>query len=134
MYRPVRSPNMVEATYMFGDTSGSGSSCSISQHDSLYYQHRQLTTSYSNESSNFQELSNLINSIKNTAASGLLTNTELFIFTYNFTTESAFFKGSGKRMISPGTDGLSHGVCQVYPLHPLSHLTLVPLTVKDPHY
>ena len=91
------------------------------------------------ESSNFRELNNFVEKLEKEGASGTLVGAELFIFTDNTTTESAFHNGtssseklfnlilrvrivqmkfsvrvhmihvSGERMIHQGTDGLSRG-------------------------
>lgn len=92
------------------------------------------------ESSNYREFANLIESLEEEARSGRMVDTEVFLCTDNSTTESAFYKGSsfsrklhglisklhklqiefrlivhlihvsGKRMIAQGTDGCSRGV------------------------
>ncbi len=91
------------------------------------------------QSSNYRELRNLVETVKEEALAGYLTNRELWIFTDNSTAESCFFKGglslkllhelvlrlrklemsvgcvlhmvhvAGTRMIEQGTDGLSLG-------------------------
>jgi hypothetical protein len=90
-------------------------------------------------SSNYRELNNLVSSIENLIADGTLIGGEVYIFTDNFTAESAFYKGNtsskalfalvlhlrsaemvgliqlhvihvaGTRMLSQGTDGLLSG-------------------------
>jgi hypothetical protein len=89
--------------------------------------------------SNFRELTNLVDSIEQGVSCGELTNTELFLFTDNTTAEGAYYKGNspsrplfeqilrlrrlemvatlrlhvihvaGTQMIQQGTDGLSRG-------------------------
>ncbi len=137
--RPVRPNKFAEATYMFGDASGTGFGSSLLVHKTIHFTYGQWVESNSRESSNFRELQNLVNAIKEAHGEGLLNKTELFVFTDNITAESAFFKGtsssrklfdlildlrklqmdtgmiihmihvSGLRMISQGTDGLSRG-------------------------
>lgn len=124
---------------MFGDASGTGFGSSLLVHKTIHFTYGQWVASNSRESSNFRELQNLVNAIKEAHGEGLLNKTELFVFTDNITAESAFFKGtsssrklfdlildlrklqmdtgmiihmihvSGLRMISQGTDGLSRG-------------------------
>jgi len=137
--RTIRSTIISEALYMFGDASGSGFGSSLKIGNEIFYLHGQWKPSFSQESSNYRELGNLINAIKNASAKGLLKNSELFVFTDNTAAESSFYKGtssskrlfeltlelrklqmndelqlhlihvSGKRMIAQGTDGLSRG-------------------------
>jgi hypothetical protein len=125
------------AVYQFGDASGAGFGSSLFVNGSLYYRHGQWTASYSDESSNFRELANLVLAIEEAYAKGLLSNSELFVFTDNSAAEGAFYKGTspsrrlfdlvlrlralqmngqlalhvihvaGKRMIAQGTDALS---------------------------
>jgi hypothetical protein len=91
------------------------------------------------ESSNYKELINLVNTVSSEARAGRLNNCEFFLFTDNSTAESCFYKGtskskllhslvlslrmlemeygmsiyivhiSGTRMIAQGTDGCSRG-------------------------
>jgi hypothetical protein len=155
--RPIRPDKHTEAVYMFGDASGSGFGSSFCIDNRLLYQHGQWSQSNSEESSNYRELSNLINAIKDALGKGLLDKRELFVFTDNFTAESAFFKGSsssrklfelvldlrnmemhsglmvhmihvaGLRMISQGTDGLSRGISTEGVMTGKSLLSFVPL-------
>jgi hypothetical protein len=90
--RPVRSKKFTEAVYMFRDAFGLGFSSSLLIETRLFYQHGQWLEANLEKSSNIRELSNLINAMKDVSKKGLLENMELFIFTDNFTEESAFFK------------------------------------------
>jgi hypothetical protein len=47
------------------------------------------------ESSNYRELTNLVQDLESESAKGGLTDTEVFLFTDNSTAESAFYKGKG---------------------------------------
>ncbi len=153
----VRPSKASVASYMLGDASGSGFGSSFVINNKVYYQHGQWNFTVSAESSNYRELSNLINAITDAHDKDLLLDTELFIFTDNFTAESAFFKGTsssrklfelilslhklqmrsgmdvhmihicGKRMIAQGTDGLSRGVMNSSSLECSSFLDFVPL-------
>ncbi len=125
--------------YSFGDALGSGFGSSLKIEDTIHYQSGQWKDEVGAESSNYRELSNIINSLEAAHERGLLKNTEVFMFTDNSTAEAAVFKGtsksrklfelilrlqnlqmhgkmiilfihvSGKRMIAQGTDGLSQG-------------------------
>jgi hypothetical protein len=155
--RPVRPKRSTEALYMFGDASGTGFGSSLFIDNKLYYQHGQWSSDSSRESSNFRELSNLINAIKDASRHGFLEDMELFVFTDNWTAESAFFKGTsssrklfdlvldlrklqmhsglmihmihiaGQRMISQGTDGLSRGTTTEGVMIGTPFLSFVPL-------
>jgi hypothetical protein len=48
---------------------------------------------FDDTSSNFRELLNLVLALENGVTSGLLANTEVFVFTDNVTAESCFYKG-----------------------------------------
>jgi hypothetical protein len=110
------------------------------------------------ESSNFREFKNLVESIENFVKSGELEGHELFMFTDNSTAESAFFKGTssskklfelvlrlrkiemegnlkihlihvaGTRMIWSGIDGLSRGDHNAGVMTGESMLSFVPLS------
>ncbi len=97
-------------------------------------------TDTADQSSNFRELLNLVETIEEEGATGNLANAEIWLFTDNATAEGCFHKGSssspllhelvlrlrrveleheivlfvvhvaGKRMIAQGTDGLSRGL------------------------
>jgi ribonuclease HI len=63
----------------------------------IYYRHGVWNSLISNEhSSNYRELRNLIESLEKAAEAGLLTNTEVWLFTDNTTAEAAYFRGSSK--------------------------------------
>ena len=98
------------------------------------------TTAEEEESSNYKELRNLVDTVKEEAEAGRLRNCEFFLSTDNSTAESCFYQGtlksrhlhglvlklrglqmaygmtihvihvSGKRMITQGTDGCSRGL------------------------
>lgn len=155
--RCVRPDTSTVATYMFGDASGSGFGSSLFVNDKLHYLHGKWTVVMSQESSNYRELANLINAIKDAFDKHLLLNTELFVFTDNFAAESTFHKGtsaskklfelmltlrqlqmnggfamhmvhvSGLRIMSQGTDGLSRGMTDVGIMNGSSMLSYIPL-------
>jgi hypothetical protein len=137
--RAIRPSKTSEALYMFGDASGAGFGSSLKIRKDIIYHHGQCRQSFAQESSNYRELGNLINAVKDACSKGLLKDTELFVFTDNTSAESAFYKGTSsskrlfeltldlqklqinnglalhlihvaeKRMIAQGTDGLSRG-------------------------
>jgi hypothetical protein len=156
-HRTVRPSKTTVASYMFGDASGAGFGSSLEVSGSLHYIHGQWNHTSANETSNYRELSNLINAISEASSRGFLDHAELFVFTDNSVAESAFFKGtskskrlfelmlqlrelqmhkslmlhmihvSGKRMISQGTDGLSRGDTSRGVMTGVSMLSYVPL-------
>jgi hypothetical protein len=124
--------------YGFADASGPAFGGSAQVGDEIRYQYGQWITQVSEEeTSNWRELGNLLEFIKDLVGGGEFEGFELFIFTDNSTAENAFWKGtstsrrlyelvlelrtlehehglilhvihvSGKRMIAQGTDGLS---------------------------
>jgi hypothetical protein len=137
--RTIHSNKISEFLYMCGNASGARFGSSLRIGKEIYYLHGQWNTPFSHESSNYRELGNLINAIKDASFKGLLKNSELFVITNNTSAESAFFKGTssskclfelvlelwklqmedglilhlihvgGKHMIVQGTDGLSRG-------------------------
>jgi hypothetical protein len=98
--RQVRPSKTSVASYMFGDASGCGFGSSMWIDSDLHYVHGQWDINNAQESSNYRELSNLINAIEKASFKGLLEDTELFVFTDNFVAESTFHKGtsSSKRL------------------------------------
>lgn len=144
---------MIEVFYGFGDASGKGRGLTFQgyktpQHASgtfgpstdVRFKVGVWECSEEQESSNYRELTNLVEDTEQEAMAGNLSDAELFLFTDNSTAESAFYKGSssskllhslvlrlhkvaisnrlilhvihvsGKRMIAQGTDGCSRGV------------------------
>jgi len=137
--RYVRSTFIREARYGFADASGSGYGCSFSRGEDIHYTHGVWTDSDSQHSSNYRELSNLVDSLETGVQAGHLKYSEVWVFTDNSTSEAVFWKGHspsrklndlalrlhllemhgdirihmihipGSRMIDQGTDGLSRG-------------------------
>jgi hypothetical protein len=137
--RTARPEQTATALYGFGDASGYGFGSTLLKEGKILYRAGQWTEEMSKESSNFREFSNLIEAVEEHAEGGLLKDTELFLFTDNTTSESAYFKGTskskklfglvlrlrklqmnhgmhlhvvhvaGKRMMAQGTDGISRG-------------------------
>jgi len=92
--RPVRPNKFAEALHMFGDASGAGFGSSLKIGGVIHYLHRQWSSSYGKETSNYRELGNLIHTIKYACGKGMLKKAEPFVSTDNSSTEAAFFKGS----------------------------------------
>ena len=139
-WRFVRGGSVAVAHYGFGDASKSGFGSSISDAaGELWYRLGIWGTDESDQSSNYRELANLVQTLREYQVTRSLKGIELFLFTDNITAEAAFFKGSSKsrklfelvlelrqleitaackinfihvsgtRMIAQGTDGLSRG-------------------------
>ena len=136
--RLVRGIRVIEAFYGFGDASGAGFGASFGEtEDATFYRFGQWCTSVSEESSNYRELRNLVESLREFLIEKQVRGAEIFLFTDNSVAEAAYWKGnsssrklfelvlemkqmeydfelqlhvvhvSGKRMIAQGTDGLS---------------------------
>ena len=87
----VRPKSSSVALYGFGDASGFGFGSTLMKDGKILYRLGQWSDEISNESSNFRELCNLIEAVEEHAKNGHLSNCELFLFTDNTTTESAFY-------------------------------------------
>jgi hypothetical protein len=151
--RLARPKQVVHVFYGFGDASGKGKGATFQGFRTIYHPegkageptglHYRIgvwSADEEEESSNYREFANLIESLEEEARAGRMVETEVFLCTDNSTTESAFYKGSsssrklhglilklhklqmefrliihlihvsGKRMIAQGTDGCSRGV------------------------
>ena len=137
--RRIRSIKVTEVLYGFGDASGSAFGATLGTKSEVFFEYGQWCHEDSEESSNWRELRNLVDSIEGWIQTHDLSESQLFIFTDNTTAESAFWKGtsrsrklcdlilrlkciamrgdldlhvihvSGRRMQQQGTDGLSRG-------------------------
>lgn len=136
----VRGKKTGKVYYGFGNALGSGFGNSFLILGEVQYEYGQWSSEeVESGSSNWKEAENLYQAIKNLAIRGLLTDSELFMFTNNLMTENCFTKGSSwskklfeivlamrklefeygfvvhvvhmsrKRMIQQGTDGISCG-------------------------
>jgi len=135
----VRQNKVHTVIYGFVDASAGGFGSSFATPQGLRYSYGVWGRDHAGVSSNYRELENLVTSIENLTADGTLVGAEVYVFTDNFTAESAFYKGNtssktlfdlvlrlrtiemqglvqlqvihvaGTRMISQGTDGLSRG-------------------------
>jgi hypothetical protein len=137
--RMVRPTTVRSVRYGFGDASGVGFGSTFSAPGSILYRHGIWGDDDSGRSSNWRELTNLVETLELEAMEGRLCGCEIFVFTDNSTAEAAFFKGTssnillfnlvlrlrklevaqqcllhlvhvaGTRMIGQGSDGLSRG-------------------------
>ena len=126
--------------YGFGDASGKGFGSTFAQGSDISYRIGTWGEDESNESSNWREFTNVVESLEDEAESGRLTNTVVYFFTDNSTVESAIYRGTSKsrkllglvirvkvleakysiqlhvchvagtRMIAEGGDGVSRGL------------------------
>jgi hypothetical protein len=95
--RKVRASTTALAHYAFDKGSGRGFGATIQIGPRLYYEFGQWETDDAfGTSSNRKELGNLVLGLERKAKEDLLQNFEVFLFTNNTTTESAFWKGSTK--------------------------------------
>lgn len=144
LLRPVQSKGgALSVAYGFGDASGEGFGSSFLQGSQILVRHGFWCTEVSEQSSNYRELRNLVESIEREAVKGNLTGREVFMFTDNAVSEGVYYRGTsteptlfdlllrlrqstiqgnfilkivhvaGTRMIAQGTDGLSRGERQV---------------------
>lgn len=88
----IRSNTVAEAGYGFGDASGTGLGSSLVVCDTLTVLQGVWGCRKAAASSNFQELTNLMDTLESGHASGLQRDTEFFLFTDNSTAESVYFK------------------------------------------
>jgi hypothetical protein len=137
--RRTRCRKTSKAYYGFGDASGLGFGATIQIGESIWYEYGQWVEEVVEQerSSNWREVTNLVEFLERSVKKHGLGGSEIFIFTDNNTSEAAFWKGtlsspllfelvlrlrklemdhnliihvvhvSGKRMIDQGTDGLS---------------------------
>lgn len=94
----VRSLKVIELFYGFADASGSGFGASFERgirgDGALFYRFGQWCQKDSEESSNFRELRNLLDSLRAFLLDGSKDGSEIFLFTDNSTAEGAFWKGN----------------------------------------
>jgi hypothetical protein len=155
--RFVRQNKVHTALYGFVDASAAGFGSSFSTPTGTHYSYGVWGRDQEESSSNYKELNNLVSSVERLLADGTLVGAETFIFTDNFTAESAFYKGNttsktlfdlvlrfqaaemsgliqlqvihvaGTRMIRQGTDGLSRGCLTEGVMSGKSMLEFIPL-------
>ena len=135
----IHTDKIYVARYIFGDASASGFGLTSMENDNLAVEYGTWTEKGSESTSNFREFSNFVCKLEKDTSLGKLAGVELFIFTDNATTESAFHNRTsssktlsdliliirviqikwstrihiihiaGSRMIEQGTDALSRG-------------------------
>ena len=95
-WRFVRGKEICVAQYGFGDASGSGFGSSYLTPEGIKYRFGSWGKDVGEESSNYRELSNLVDSLIERLDENMkkLTGIEVFLLTDNLVAESAFFKGS----------------------------------------
>jgi hypothetical protein len=131
---------MTMAFYGFGDALSLCFGASIMRPDGLHTRYGIWPQDVENESSNYRELRNLVDTVEDEIEAGYLKDSEVWLFMDNSMAESCFHKGSsssralhdlvvklkrlelevgfslfvvhvaGTRMIAQGTDGLLQGV------------------------
>jgi hypothetical protein len=79
--------------YGFGDASGQGFGNAIEVNGLSYSEYGTWNKEIESKHSNYKELRNLVNAIKNAYQGGLLKDAEIFLFTDNFVAECAFYNG-----------------------------------------
>ncbi len=157
-WRFVRGGRACIAQYGFADAAKSGFGATFeTKEGSTWYRLGVWSEDERNESSNFRELNNLVETLEDKAKTDTLKGLEIFLFTDNTTAELAFYKGtsssqklfnlvlrlrqlelhqgciinfihvSGSRMISQGTDGLSRGDAQEGVMKGASMSSFIPL-------
>ena len=135
----LRSSDVVSVIYGFGDASGTGLGATSTCGSGFTYRVGVWGSDGSDQSSNWREFTNIVESLEEEAKVGNLAKAEVFMFTDNSTVESCATKGSstspklldliirlrslttahgirihifhvaGTRMIAQGTDGVSRG-------------------------
>jgi hypothetical protein len=108
--RVVRPSQVVQVFYGFGDASGKQFGATISRNyncrarlskaakgdGGVRYRIGLWTAEEEEESSNYKELKNLVDTVEEEASAGRLKNCEFFLFTDNSTAESCFYRGNSK--------------------------------------
>ena len=155
--RRVRSRTVSHVLYGFGDASGSAFGSTLTDGKSIYFEYGQWCTTESEESSNWRELNNLVQTIAGWTERQDIMGSQVFVFTDNIVAECAFWKGtsksrklfelilqlkrcalrwsidlhvihiSGKRMQQQGTDGLSRGEHGTGVMSGMDMTTFIPL-------
>ena len=135
----LRSREVISVIYGFGDASGTGLGATFTCGSGFNFRIGVWSSDESDESSNWREFTNIVDSLEDEAKLGCLDQSEVFMFTDNSTVEACAIKGSsssikllelvvrlrslttvygvkihifhvsGTRMIAQGTDGVSRG-------------------------
>jgi hypothetical protein len=92
--RRVRCQKKCMAYYGFGDASGAGFGAMLQIGHSIYYEYGRWTSEVTeSESSNWQELNNLVEALEGACQKHQLAGCELMLFTDNSTAKNAFLEG-----------------------------------------
>ena len=83
--------------YGFGDASGTGFGNCITVEGKNYAKFGTWSQKYEGKHSNFKELKNLVNAVKEAVQEGLLDGVELFMFTDNAVAERAYYNGGSNK-------------------------------------
>ncbi len=89
--RSVRSVCALTAYLEFGDASSLGLGSTVKQPDRVHNHFGLWARDEEGESSNYRELQNLVETVKEKAGAGYLTHGKLWIFTDKLMAESCFF-------------------------------------------
>ena len=90
----IRSRRIVTIIYGFGDASGMGLGATFTCGSGFTFRIGVWGSEEFDESSNWKEFSNIVESLEEEAATGNLGDAEVFMFTNNSTVESCAYKGS----------------------------------------
>jgi hypothetical protein len=137
--RCVQSKRILTAYYSFGDASLADFGSTIQRPSGVHSRFGLWVKDEEDKSSNYRELRNLVDTVKEEASKSYLKNSKLWLFTDNSTAKSCFYKGglsskllhelilrlkkakichgfilhlvhvAGTQMIAQGTDGFSRG-------------------------
>ena len=91
--RCVQSKRTLTAYYGFGDASSAGFGSTVARPDGLYGRFGIWGKDAGDQSSNYRELCNLVETVEEEALDGYLTGGEFWLFTDNTTAEGCFFRG-----------------------------------------
>ena len=153
----LRSLRVFLIIYGFGDASGKGFGSTFSRGEDISYRIGTWGEDESDESSNWREFTNVVESLEEEAEGGRLNNTAVYFFTDNSTAEAAIYKGTSKsrkllglvirlkvlevrhsihlvvchvagtRMIAEGGDGVSRGLLNEGVMAGENILSFIPL-------
>ena len=90
----LRSKSIVTVVYGFGDASGTGLGSTFTCGSGFNFRVGIWSSDVEDESSNWREFTNIVESLEDEARSGHLSHSEVFMFTDNSTVESCAIKGT----------------------------------------
>lgn len=93
-YRKVRGTVVVEVFYGFKDASQTGFSANFEIKGQIRYCYGHWCDTTSKESSNYPELTNLVDGLEQKIWAGRIAGSEVFLFTNNSTAEAMHYKGN----------------------------------------